>query len=104
MAMNQGKIMMTASASVKADPHLRRRQASAARRPLAGALLGLAMLASATPLLAQTANTTTKYTYDALDRLTQVTDPSGLHTAYQYDGLSDPTSLSSPDTGVTART
>ena len=96
--------MMTASASVKADPHLRRRQASAARRPLAGALLGLAMLASATPLLAQTANTTTKYTYDALDRLTQVTDPSGLATTYQYDGLSDPTSLTGPDTGVTART
>jgi len=96
--------MMTASAFVRADPHSCRRQASAVRRPLAAALLGLAMLASATPLLAQTANTTTKYTYDALDRLAQVTDPSGLNTTYQYDGLSDPTATTSPDTGTTART
>ncbi|WP_158545027.1 DUF5675 family protein [Dyella monticola] len=56
------------------------------------------------PAMAQTANTTTTYTYDALDRLTGVTDPSGLTTTYQYDGLSDPTATSSPDTGVTART
>ncbi|MEW9573859.1 hypothetical protein ABQJ54_19095, partial [Rhodanobacter sp. Si-c] len=72
--------------------------------PLASTLLGLAMIVSASPLLAQTANTTTTYTYDALDRLTQVTDPSGLSTTYQYNGLSDPTGTTSPDTGVTART
>jgi len=88
---------MNASAAVKKILPLR-------FRSLACALLGVAMLASVTPLLAQTANTTTKYSYDALDRLTQVTDPSGLNTTYQYDGLSDPTSQASPDTGVTART
>lgn len=88
---------MNASAAVKKILPLR-------FRSLACALLGVAMLASVTPLLAQTANTTTKYTYDALDRLTQVTDPSGLNTTYQYDGLSDPTGQTSPDTGVTART
>jgi len=70
----------------------------------AGLALALALALGTTPVQAQTANTTTKYTYDALDRLTQVTDPSGLNTIYQYDGLSDPTSLTSPDTGVTART
>lgn len=69
-----------------------------------GAGLALALALGTTPAQAQTANTTTKYTYDALDRLTQVTDPSGLNTTYQYNGLSDPTGLTSPDTGVTART
>lgn len=88
---------MNASAAVKEIAPLR-------LRSLAGALLGVAMLTGVTPLLAQTANTTTKYSYDALDRLTQVTDPSGLNTTYQYDGLSDPTGQTSPDTGVTART
>ncbi|WP_233840322.1 RHS repeat-associated core domain-containing protein [Dyella sp. 2HG41-7] len=63
-----------------------------------------AMAACVSPVMAQTANTKTTYTYDALDRLTQVTDPSGLNTTYQYDGLSDPITLTSPDTGVTART
>ncbi|WP_233842105.1 RHS repeat-associated core domain-containing protein [Dyella sp. 2HG41-7] len=67
-------------------------------------VVGLTMIVSASPVFAQTANTKTTYTYDALDRLTQVTDPSGLATTYQYDGLSDPTTLTSPDTGVTART
>lgn len=95
---------MRASADVGETAPLPRRRPIAVRKPVAGTLLGLAMLAGATPLLAQTANTTTTYTYDTLDRLTQVTDPSGLHTTYQYDGLSDPTSLTSPDTGVTART
>ncbi|WP_164931829.1 RHS repeat protein [Dyella sp. M7H15-1] len=51
-----------------------------------------------------TQNTTTAYHYDSLDRLTQVTDPSGLNTTYHYDGLSDETTLTSPDTGVTAKT
>ncbi|RUL68364.1 RHS repeat-associated core domain-containing protein [Dyella choica] len=74
------------------------------KRPLAGLALGMAMAIVAAPVAAQTANTKTTYTYDALDRLTQVTDPSGLNTAYQYDGLSDETKLTSPDTGVTAKT
>ena len=74
------------------------------KKPLAGILLGLAIAISASPVAAQTANTKTTYTYDALDRLTQVTDPSGLNTTYQYDGLSDETQLTSPDTGVTAKT
>lgn len=110
MDMGQGHVAMNALLVVKETPPLRRSGRSAVRkrplslRSLASALLGVAMLASATPLLAQTANTTTEYTYDALDRLTQVTDPSGLNTTYHYDGLSDPTGLTSPDTGVTART
>lgn len=74
------------------------------KKPLAGILLGLAIAISASPVAAQTANTKTTYIYDALDRLTQVTDPSGLNTTYQYDGLSDETQLSSPDTGITAQT
>ncbi|CAM8819996.1 RHS repeat protein [Burkholderia pseudomallei] len=76
----------------------------AARKPLGGVLLGLAMVIVASSVAAQTANTKTTYAYDALDRLTQVTDPSGLNTTYQYDGLSDETKLTSPDTGVTAKT
>ena len=47
-----------------------------------------------------TRNTTTIQRWDALDRLTQVTDPSNLVTTYGYDGLSNPISLSSPDTGT----
>ncbi|RUL74071.1 RHS repeat-associated core domain-containing protein [Dyella choica] len=74
------------------------------RKPLAGLALGMAMAIVAAPVAAQTANTKTIYTYDALDRLTQVTDPSGLNTTYQYDGLSDETKLTSPDTGITAKT
>lgn len=70
----------------------------------AGLVLAVAMAFHAAPIGAQTANTKTTYTYDALDRLTQVTDPSGLNTTYQYDGLSDPISITSPDSGVTART
>jgi len=74
------------------------------KRPLAGIVLGLTMAVSAGPVAAQTAYTKTTYTYDALDRITQVTDPSGLNTTYEYDGLSDETQLTSPDTGVTAKT
>jgi RHS repeat-associated protein len=51
-----------------------------------------------------TPNTTVSKTYDSLDRITQVTDPSNLNTTYQYDGLSDVTGQTSPDTGSTART
>jgi RHS repeat-associated protein len=53
---------------------------------------------------AATKNTTTGYSYDSLDRLTQVTDPSSLNTTYSYDGLSDATGQMSPDTGSTSRT
>jgi len=73
-------------------------------KSLAGLMLALAVAANVVPADAQTANTKTTYTYDALDRLIQVTDPSGLNTTYQYDGLSDPTSVTSPDTGITAKT
>jgi RHS repeat-associated protein len=51
-----------------------------------------------------TQNTKTAYTYDSLDRLTQVTDPSSLNTTYSYDGLNDATGQVSPDTGTTSRT
>ena len=51
-----------------------------------------------------TPNTTTGIGYDALDRTTQITDPSGLDTTYGFDGLSDATGLVSPDTGYTSRT
>jgi len=40
------------------------------------------------------------YVYDALDRLTRITDPKGLHTDYAYNGFGERTRLSSPDTGV----
>ncbi|KAF1718667.1 type IV secretion protein Rhs [Pseudoxanthomonas yeongjuensis] len=49
-------------------------------------------------------NAETKFTYDALDNLTQVTDPKGLNTDYTYNGLGDLTQLSSPDTGTTTYT
>ncbi|GLQ95249.1 RHS repeat-associated core domain-containing protein [Dyella acidisoli] len=71
---------------------------------LIGLILALSLVGNASSVMAQTANTKTTYTYDALDRVTQVTDPSGLNTTYQYDGLSDPISITSPDSGVTART
>jgi RHS repeat-associated protein len=51
-----------------------------------------------------TANATTAFGYDPLDRLTGVTDPGGLATTYAYDGLSDATGQTSPDTGSTTRT
>ncbi|SFK36658.1 RHS repeat-associated core domain-containing protein [Lysobacter sp. cf310] len=49
-------------------------------------------------------NAQTQYQYDALDRLTQVTDPKGLNTQYQYNGLGDLSQLTSPDTGITGYT
>ncbi|HKU17907.1 MAG TPA: RHS repeat-associated core domain-containing protein, partial [Candidatus Saccharimonadales bacterium] len=51
-----------------------------------------------------TKNTTTTYTYDSLDRLTQLTDPSHLATTYGYDGLGNATGQQSPDSGTTSRT
>lgn len=77
---------------------------SVRNKTLASVALGLAMITGASSVIAQTANTKMTYTYDALDRLSQVTDPSGLNTTFQYDGLSDPTSVTSPDTGVKAST
>jgi RHS repeat-associated protein len=68
-----------------------------------GAVGALVLLASMN-VAAQTANTKTTYSYDALNRVTQVTDPSGFNTTYQYDGLSDPTSTTSPDSGTKAST
>ncbi|WP_175927450.1 RHS repeat-associated core domain-containing protein [Burkholderia cepacia] len=53
---------------------------------------------------AATKNTTTQSTYDALDHLTQVIDPSSLATTYGYDGLSNATSLQSPDTATSSST
>ena len=46
----------------------------------------------------------TKFSYDALDNLTKVTDPKGLDTTYAYNGLGDVTTLTSPDTGTTTYT
>jgi len=51
-----------------------------------------------------TQNSTTAIQRDALDRQTQVTDPTGLHTTYSYDGLGDRTQLQSPDTGTSTDT
>jgi RHS repeat-associated protein len=51
-----------------------------------------------------TQNTTTTTSLDALDRVTGVTDPTLLNTAYTYDGLSDRTGLQSPDTGSSTDT
>jgi RHS repeat-associated protein len=49
---------------------------------------------------AATKNAQTALHNDALDRLDGVTDPDGLDTIYTYDGLSNRTELSSPDTGI----
>ena len=51
-----------------------------------------------------TKNTTTAFTYDALDRTKQITDPSSLTTTYSYDGLGNPVGLQSPDTGSSGDT
>jgi len=42
--------------------------------------------------------------YDALDNITRVTDPKGLHTNYQYNGFGDLLVLASPDTGSATMT
>ncbi len=49
-------------------------------------------------------NVQTQQRYDALDRLTRVTDPKGLHTEYVYNGFGDRVQLISPDTGTTSAT
>ncbi|QQP94377.1 RHS repeat-associated core domain-containing protein [Lysobacter enzymogenes] len=46
-------------------------------------------------------NVETKFEYDALDRVTKVTDPKGLDTVYAYNGFGDRIRLTSPDTGIT---
>lgn len=46
-------------------------------------------------------NVETKFEYDALDRLTKVTDPKGLDTVYSFNGFGDQIRLTSPDTGIT---
>ncbi|MDF4024661.1 RHS repeat-associated core domain-containing protein [Luteibacter sp. PPL201] len=53
---------------------------------------------------ASTANTTTSFILDTLDRLTAVTDPNGLTTTYGFDDLGYPKSLVSPDTGASSGT
>jgi RHS repeat-associated protein len=42
--------------------------------------------------------------YNALDQVTQVTDPKGLHTTYAYNGFGDLTRQVSPDSGTTGFT
>ncbi|CAJ9261987.1 Rhs family protein [Burkholderia pseudomallei] len=74
------------------------------RKCVASFVFATAIVACALPIFAQTANTTTNYSYDSLDQLTQVTDPDNLVTKYQRDGLSNLTTKTSPDTGTTART
>lgn len=49
---------------------------------------------------ASTKNSTATVAYDALDRVTGVSDPNSLVTSYTYDGLGDLTHLQSPDTGL----
>lgn len=49
-------------------------------------------------------NAKTLMQYNALDQVTQVTDPKGLNTTYSYNGFGDQTQLSSPDTGITQYT
>jgi RHS repeat-associated protein len=50
------------------------------------------------------ANGVTTFGYDAEDDLTSVKDPRGLTTSYGYDGFGDLTSQTSPDTGSTTDT
>lgn len=42
--------------------------------------------------------------YNALDQVTQVIDPKGLHTTYAYNGFGDLTRQVSPDSGTTGFT
>ncbi len=51
-----------------------------------------------------TANTITRYTYDVQDNLTSVTDGNNSNTLYVYDDLGNLLSQSSPDTGLTEYT
>ncbi|MDY0980015.1 RHS repeat-associated core domain-containing protein [Stenotrophomonas sp. CFBP8994] len=45
-----------------------------------------------------------KSSYNALDQVTQITDPKGLHTTYAYNGFGDLTAQVSPDSGTTGFT
>jgi RHS repeat-associated protein len=72
------------------------------RRVLAKAVAMLCACGGAMITLpAMAATTVTTYTYDAGDHVTTVTDPRGLITAYNYDGLGLLWGISSPDTGTT---
>ena len=51
---------------------------------------------------AATQNTQSVSSYDTSDNLEGVSDPSGLNTIYDHNGLGDLTALHSPDTGTTA--
>lgn len=51
---------------------------------------------------AATQNTQSVSSYDASDNLEGVSDPGGLNTIYDHNGLGDLTALHSPDTGTTA--
>lgn len=53
---------------------------------------------------AATANTQTTSTLDASDNLEAISDPSGLNTVYDHNGLGDLTGVHSPDTGTTTFT
>lgn len=50
------------------------------------------------------ASNDSSYVYDARDNLVSVTDQRGLTTSYTYDGLNNLIQLSSPDTGITVYT
>lgn len=47
-----------------------------------------------------TQNASSTFAYDALNRLEGISDSDGLSTTYDYDGLSNPKALHSPDTGT----
>lgn len=51
-----------------------------------------------------TANTQLVTAFDALDNITGVSDPAGLNTLYDHNGLGDLLGTNSPDTGATAFT
>jgi RHS repeat-associated protein len=51
-----------------------------------------------------TANSQSVSSFDALDRLTEFSDPDGLNTTYDIDALGNAWGLHSPDTGTTSQT
>jgi RHS repeat-associated protein len=50
---------------------------------------------------ASTADSTTDYSYDTRDNVTQIDDPEALTTTYAFGGLNNLKQLQSPDTGTT---